>query len=85
MWALATRWDPKTGTDVIDGCWTGYIDPTLEPSRREAHDLTNARAILYAVRPYHWRAQFPKPIQIDPAYAATVREKWAPLLDFLGG
>ena len=85
MWALATRWDPKTGTDVIDGCWTGYIDPTLEPSRRDAQDLTNTRAILYAVRPYHWRAQFPKPIQIDPAYAAAVREKWAPLMDFLGG
>ena len=26
-WALATRWDPKTQTDIIDGCWTGYIDP----------------------------------------------------------
>ncbi len=23
MWAIATRWDPKTQTDIIDGCWTG--------------------------------------------------------------
>ena len=29
MWALATRWDPKTQTDIIDGCWTGHIDPRL--------------------------------------------------------
>ena len=36
MWALATRWDPKTQTDIIDGCWTGYIDPTLAPGVREA-------------------------------------------------
>ena len=27
MWAVATRWDPKGQTDVIDGCWTGLIDP----------------------------------------------------------
>ena len=32
MWALATRWDPKTATDIIDGCWTGHIDPTLPPA-----------------------------------------------------
>jgi hypothetical protein len=29
MWAVATRWDPKTATDIIDGVWTGYIDPML--------------------------------------------------------
>ena len=23
MWAMATRWDPATQTDIIDGCWTG--------------------------------------------------------------
>ena len=23
MWAVATRWDPKTATDIIDGVWTG--------------------------------------------------------------
>ena len=33
MWAVATRWDPKTQTDIIDGCWTGYIDPMLPPER----------------------------------------------------
>ena len=35
MWAMATRWDPKTQTDIIDGCWTGYIDPYLPPDKRE--------------------------------------------------
>ena len=24
MWALATRWDPRTQTDIIDGCWNGF-------------------------------------------------------------
>ena len=35
MWAVATRWDPKTATDIIDGVWTGWIDPMLLPERRE--------------------------------------------------
>ena len=44
MWALATRWDPKTQTDIIDGCWTGHIDPMLTPEKREAGDITNSAA-----------------------------------------
>ncbi len=60
MWALATRWDPKTQTDIIDGCWTGYIDPTLQPERREAHDLTNSRIIIYAVRPFALEGRVPQ-------------------------
>jgi 4-hydroxy-3-polyprenylbenzoate decarboxylase len=84
MWALATRWDPRTQTDIIDGCWTGYIDPMLPPERREAGDLTNSRAIMYAVRPYHWKDQFPKVNTVSKDYAAEVERKWRDVLPFLG-
>ncbi len=83
MWALATRWDPKTQTDVIDGCWTGHIDPLLDPAKRDAHDITNSRAIIYAVRPYHWKDEFPRVNAVPRAYAEEVRAKWADKLDFL--
>jgi 4-hydroxy-3-polyprenylbenzoate decarboxylase len=83
MWALATRWDPKTQTDIIDGCWTGYIDPTIPPEQREAHDLVNSRIIIYAVRPYAWKDQFPKVSAVSPVYADTVRDKWKGKLGFL--
>ncbi len=83
MWALATRWDPKTQTDIIDGCWTGYIDPVIEPHRREAHDLTNSRIIIYAVRPFHWKDEFPKVNAVSPQYADEVRQKWKGKLKFL--
>ncbi len=83
MWAMATRWDPKTQTDIIDGCWTGYIDPMLPPERRDADDMTNSRIIIYAVRPYHWKDDFPKVNAVDKDYAAEVRKRWAPKLDFL--
>lgn len=83
MWALATRWDPKAQTDVIEGCWTGNLDPTISPERRAAGDFTNSRIIIYAVRPYRWRDQFPKVNVVDPAYSAQVAQKWAGILSFL--
>jgi 4-hydroxy-3-polyprenylbenzoate decarboxylase len=83
MWAMATRWDPKTQTDVIDGCWTGYIDPRLSPEKRENGDVTMSRIIIYAVRPFHWKEEFPKPNEVAPDLAADVRAKWKDRLSFL--
>lgn len=83
MWALATRWDPKTQTDIIDGCYTGYIDPCLSPEKRESGDITNSRMIAYAVRPYHWKDEFPKVNTVSREYAEEVRKKWSGKLDFL--
>ena len=57
---------------IIDGIWTGYIDPMLLPDRRAKGDLTNSRIIIYAVRPYAWKDEFPKVNAVDPAYAAEV-------------
>jgi len=83
MWAMATRWDPRTQTDIIDGCWTGYIDPMLQPERRDKADLTNSRAIIYAVRPWHWKEDFPKVNAVEKGYADEIREKWKSKLKFL--
>ncbi len=83
MWAMATRWDPKTQTDIIDGCYTGHIDPVLSPDKRAAGDITNSRMIVYAVRPYHWKDDFPKVNAVSKDYAEEVRRKWAGQLRFL--
>ena len=83
MWAIATRWDPKTQTDIIDNCWTGHIDPRLPPEKREAGDLTNSRMIIYAVRPYHWKGDFPQPNEVERTYGEEIRHKWAGKLRFL--
>jgi 4-hydroxy-3-polyprenylbenzoate decarboxylase len=83
MWAVATRWDPKTATDIIDGVWTGWIDPMLLPERRERQDLTNSRIIIYAVRPFAWKDQFPEVNAVDRTYAADVAKKWKGTLKFL--
>jgi 4-hydroxy-3-polyprenylbenzoate decarboxylase len=83
MWALATRWDPRTQTDVIDGCWSGYIDPLIPPERRASGDMTTSRIIIYATRPYHWKEQFPKVNTVSKGYADEVEKKWAGKLKFL--
>ena len=49
MWAMATRWDPKTQTDIIDGCYTGHIDPALSPAKRREGDITTSRVIIASV------------------------------------
>lgn len=85
IWAMSTRWDPKTATDIIDGMWTGHIDPMMLPERRDTHDMTNSRVIIYAVRPYHWKDEFPKVNDIDPDYVESTRRKWAGKLKFLNG
>ncbi len=83
MWALATRWDPKTQTDIIDNCWTGNLDPTLTPEKRESGDLTNSRILIYAVRPFHWKNDYPKTNQFEPDHLEQVRLKWESALPFL--
>jgi 4-hydroxy-3-polyprenylbenzoate decarboxylase len=83
LWALATRWDPRTQTDIIDGCWSGHLDPTIPAAKRESGDITNSRIIIYAVRPYHWKDEFPRVNAIAKDYAEEVREKWQEQLPFL--
>lgn len=83
MWAIATRWDPKTQTDIIDGCHSGNLDPMMSPEKRRIGDQTNSRMIIYAVRPYHWREDFPKTNVVSRDYAEQVRRKWRGTLRFL--
>ena len=85
MWAMATRWDPKTQTDIIDGCHSGNLDPIMSPQKREAGDITNSRMIAYAVRPYHWKGDFPKVNAVSEEYAERIRRKWSGKLRFLAG
>jgi 4-hydroxy-3-polyprenylbenzoate decarboxylase len=84
MWALATRWDPRTQTDIIDGCYSGYIDPQITPAQREANDLTTSRIIIYAVKPWHWKDKFPRVNTVPESYSAEIAAKWRGKVGFLG-
>lgn len=84
LWALATRWDPKTQTDIIEGCYSGYIDPQVSPEQRARNDITSSRIIIYAVRPYHWKDEFPKVNTVPRDYSDAIAAKWKGKVKFLG-
>ncbi len=76
LWAMGTRWDPQTATDIIGGCWGMSSDPRLHPDKRAKGDFTHSKALIYACRPYDWKDQFPPSIKSAPETLARVREKW---------
>jgi UbiD family decarboxylase len=67
VWALQTRSDPAADIDVLTGMWSTPLDPRMTPEQRASADHTNSRAVIYAVRPFAWRAQFPEVSRIDTA------------------
>jgi UbiD family decarboxylase len=75
IWSLATRTDPATDIEVLRKTWGSKLDPLLP----EGATAYNSRAVIDACRPYERLADFPRVAQSDPAYLATVAEKWANL------
>ncbi len=56
FWAMSTRSYPDE-TDIIKNTWSSDTDPTI---RKPSKTKTTSRAIIYAVRPFEWRDDFPK-------------------------
>jgi len=79
LWAVSTRTDPARDIDVITGMPTTALEPTLSPERRERGDLTFSRAVILAVRPYHWRDKFPPVATVSRELRERVLRKWAGL------
>lgn len=82
-WAITTRFDPVEDLQVVDGAVSGELDPRIPPTRKEAGDLTNGRAIVDATRPYHWRDEFPPDSKLDADRESTIRAEYRDLLEDL--
>jgi 4-hydroxy-3-polyprenylbenzoate decarboxylase len=80
LWALATRWDPETATDIIGGRPSIASDPRLPPDQRERGDLLMSTAVIYACKPYSWISEFPTPNRFSPEALAQAKEKWGKVL-----
>jgi UbiD family decarboxylase len=66
LWAVCTRSYP-IDMDILKKTWSSDTDPTI---RKPAASLTTSRAIIYAVRPWEWRKEFPK-VDMAPAEVRT--------------
>ena len=73
IWALGTRCDPERSIEIIRRCWTSPIDPAI----RHTDSVYNSRAIIDACKPYEWKNEFPKVVEIGPELKRTIEEKWA--------
>ena len=55
IWAMSTRSYPVE-MDIIKKTWSSDTDPTI---RKPSKSKTTSRAIIYAVKPYEWKDEFP--------------------------
>ncbi len=80
LWAVATRCDPATSLEIVNGCWSSPLDTVIPPDRKEQRDFTNSRALVLACRPYHWRKEFPKVNRASDSLRDRTMKKWGHLL-----
>lgn len=82
LWALQTRVDPESDIETFGGYWSTPLDPRMPPSKREARDYTNGRAVFYAVRPFSWKEKFPQVSRSPREIRQAVVEKYRSVLPF---
>ncbi|MBI4332761.1 MAG: UbiD family decarboxylase [Chloroflexi bacterium] len=81
LWALATRCDPATSIQIVRQCWSTPLDPTIPPEKKARGEFTNSRAIMLAVRPFHWRNEFPRVNRASNELREKTLRKWKHLFN----
>ena len=81
IWAISTRCVPEKSIDIIRNCWSTYLDPSIEPERKAARDLTKSVALIDACRPYYWIDKYPPTAVATPKFRREVEQKWRSKID----
>jgi 4-hydroxy-3-polyprenylbenzoate decarboxylase len=76
LWAVSTRSDPAESIDIIRRCWSGPLDPRIQPGKKGF----NSRAIIDACRPFEWMKDFPPVAESSPELKKKVYDKWRKVL-----
>ncbi|MBI2360812.1 MAG: UbiD family decarboxylase [Deltaproteobacteria bacterium] len=77
LWAVATRSDPVESIDIIRRCWSGPLDPRIQPGKKGF----NSRALIDACRPFEWIKDFPPVAESSPELREEVRAKWKKIIE----
>lgn len=77
LWALSTRSDPVESIDIIRRCWSGPLDPRIQPGKKGF----NSRALIDACRPFEWMKDFPPVAESSPELREKVRAKWKKIIE----
>ncbi|GAB4272996.1 MAG: UbiD family decarboxylase [Deferrisomatales bacterium] len=73
-WALATRYDPKRSTQIINRGRSTPLDPALGPG----HNLITSRIVMDATLPFEWEQ---KPVQVEMSQDVLdrIKARWSEL------
>ncbi len=78
LWAVSSRWDPKTASEIVDVA-ASSLNPRISPEQRERKQWVSSCIVIDACRPYNWMKQFPKVTAVSPEYKKEVLKKWSHL------
>lgn len=84
LWAMTTRCDPERQIDIVRATTSAGIDPILSPKQKAAKDLTCARVLVDACKPWDWIEDFGESMTFTPEYGEQIRDKYAALLALAG-
>jgi len=77
LWALSTRSDPVDSIEILRRCWSGPLDPRIQPGKKGF----NSRAVIDACRPFEWIKDFPPVAESSPELKEKVRAKWKKVIE----
>ncbi|MBI4563023.1 MAG: UbiD family decarboxylase [Candidatus Rokubacteria bacterium] len=72
MYALAFRYQPERGTQILKRGRSTPLDPSLEIESR----YMTSRVLIDATIPYEWKDK-PVPVELDPGMLERVRSQWS--------
>jgi 4-hydroxy-3-polyprenylbenzoate decarboxylase len=76
LWAMLTRCDPARDVTIIEGAWSGPLDPAIHPDQRGR----NSRMLIDATIPWEWRDRFADST-VTAEMARATRDRWGWILD----
>ena len=77
LWALTTRSDPVESIEILRRCWSGPLDPRIQPGKKGF----NSRAVIDACRPFEWMKDFPPVAESSPELKEKIRAKWKKVIE----
>ncbi len=77
IWALASRSDPVESIEILRRCWSGPLDPRIQPGKKGF----NSRAVIDACRPFEWMKDFPPVAESSPELKEKIYNKWKKVIE----
>lgn len=77
--AVCMRCDIEKSIDIVRGYQNSPLDPSLSPDKRERAEITEAKMLIDACIPWHWRDRFPKSAKASEKLKQAAMKKFSEL------